>query len=129
MSYVEKAIAAIEEQQAKVKARSAQWMVGEQLKDICLREPRSAELIAQDLEVEKMSITEAEKKIKAFADSHKTGSFACVTPVEAEKILREFYGLPEPFEDGGAADRGEESQEDERRNSSARKVIDLDAFF
>ena len=129
MSIVEKAIAAIEEQQAKVKARSAQWMVGEQLKDICRREQASAELIEQDLQVKEMSITEAEKKIKAFADAHKTGNFACVTPVEAEKILREFYGLPEPFEDGGAADRGEESQEDERKNSAARKVIDLDAFL
>ena len=129
MSMVDKAIAMIEKQQEAVKPRSAQWMVGEQLKDICQREPHSAELIAQDLEVEKMSITEAEKKIKAFADANKTGNFACVTPVEAEKILREFYGLPEPFEDGGAADRGEESQEDERRNSSARKVLDLSDFF
>ena len=126
---VNKAIAAIEKQQAEVKARSPQWMVGEQLKDICRREPKSAELIAQDLTVKEMSITEAEKKIKAFADKHKTGNFACVTPIEAEKILREFYGLPEPFEDGGADDRGEENQEDERRNSGARKVIDLDAFF
>ena len=71
-------------------------MVGEQLKDICRREPRSAELLAQDLKVEAMSITEAEKKIKAFADGHKTGNFACVTPGEADNILREFYGLPEP---------------------------------
>ena len=90
----EQAIQAIEAQQAKVKERSPQWMVGEQLKDICRLEPRSAELIAQDLQVKKMSITEAEKKIKAFADAHKTGSFACVTPAEADRILREFYGLP-----------------------------------
>lgn len=90
----QKAIEAIEAQQAKVKDRSPQWMVGEQLKDICRVEPHSAELIAQDLENEAMSIVEAEKKIKAFADAHKTGSFSCVTPVEADRILREFYGLP-----------------------------------
>lgn len=89
-----KAIAALEAQQAKVKDRSPQWMVAEQLKDICRQEPRSAELIAQDLQVEAMSITEAEKKIKACADSHKTGNFSCVTPMEADHILREFYGLP-----------------------------------
>ncbi len=94
MSIQEQAIARLEDQQAKVKPRSPQWMVGEQLKDICRREPRSAELIAQDLENEAMSITEAEKKIKAFADKHKTGNFSCVTPAEAENILREFYGLP-----------------------------------
>lgn len=90
----EQAIQAIEAQQAKVKPRSPQWMVGEQLKDICRQEPRSAELIAQDLENEAMSITEAEKKIKAYADKHKTGNFSCVTPAEADSILREFYGLP-----------------------------------
>lgn len=88
------ALQAIEAQQAKVKERSPQWMVGEQLKDICRLEPSSAELIAQDLQVKEMGIVEAEKKINAFADAHKTGSFACVTPAEADRILREFYGLP-----------------------------------
>ena len=129
MSYVEKAIAAIEKQQAEVKERSAQWMVGEQLKDICRHEPGCAELIYQDLQVEKMSITEAEKKIKAFADKNKANGFACVTPVEADRILREFYGLPERFEDGGVPDRGEESQENENRNSGSRKVLDLADFL
>lgn len=70
-------------------------MVAEQLMDICRAEPICAALLDQDLDVEAMSITEAEKKIKAYADAHKTGSFACVTPVEAERILREFYGLPQ----------------------------------
>ena len=103
MSCVEKAIAAIEEQQAEVKARSAQWMVGEQLKDICRHEPGCAELIAEDLQVKEMSITEAEKKIKAFADKNKTGNFACVTPMRAERILREFYKVnwPEGARGGG----------------------------
>lgn len=129
MSYVEKAIAIIEEQQAKVQARSAQWMVGEQLKDICRHEPGCAELIYQDLQVKEMSITEAEKKIKEFADKNKTGNFACVTPMEAEGILRKFYGLPEPFQDGGAPERGEESQETENRNREERKVLDLADFL
>lgn len=96
MSMADRAIALLEEQQSKVQPRSPQWMVGEQLKDICRQEPQSAELIAQDLENAAMSITEAEKKIKAFADGHKTGNFSCVTPAEAESILREFYGLPAP---------------------------------
>ena len=96
MNYQAEAILALEAQQAKVKDRSPQWIVAEQLKDICRQEPQSAELVAQDLQVEAMSITEAEKKIKAFADGHKTGNFACVTPGEADNILREFYGLPEP---------------------------------
>ena len=93
---MERAIAMLEAQQAEVQPRSPQWMVGEQLKDICRHEPQCAELIAQDLENPAMSITEAEKKIKTFADGHKTGSFSCVTPAEADRILREFYGLPAP---------------------------------
>jgi hypothetical protein len=100
-NWTEMAVEAIEKQQKSVKERSAPWMVGEQLKDICRQEPASAELIAQDLETPAMSLTEAEKKIKAFADGHKTGSFACVTPIEAENILREFYGLPMPDASGG----------------------------
>lgn len=90
---IERAIEMLNEQQRNVKERSAPWMVAEQLKDICRREPESAELIAQDLDNPQMGIVQAEKKIKAFADGHKTGGFACVTPLEADKILREFYGL------------------------------------
>lgn len=111
------AVRKLREQQSKVKARSPQWMVAEQLIDICEHEPESAELIAKDLDVKELSITEAEKKIKAFADAHKTGSFACVTPTEAEEILRKFYGLPE---------RGAE-QEDEPETDG--KVIDLMDFL
>ena len=47
---IERAIAMLEEQQSKVRVRSPQWMVAEQLKDICRQEPHCAELIAQDLE-------------------------------------------------------------------------------
>lgn len=125
MSMMEQAIAAIEAQQKEVKERSPQWMVGEQLKDICRREPASAELIAQDLAVKEMSITEAEKKIKAFADKHKTGNFACVTPVEADKILREFYGLPIPAGDTSAPAVAKKSSEEK----SERKIVDLSAFL
>ena len=72
----DRAIALLNEQQSKVKERSAPWMVAEQLKDICRQEPDNAELIAQDLENPEMGIVQAEKKIKAFADAHKTGSFS-----------------------------------------------------
>lgn len=92
----ELAIQKLEQQQSMVNERSAPWMVAEQLKDICRRESRSAELISQDLDNPEMGIVQAEKKIKAFADAHKTGSFSCVTPSEAEEILREFYGLGAP---------------------------------
>lgn len=89
------AIEKLNAQQARVTPRSAPWMVAEQLKEICRNEPASAEIISQDLENPAMSITVAETKIKDFADKNKVGNFACVTPVEAEGILRKFYGLPE----------------------------------
>lgn len=113
---IERAIALLEEQQSKVQARSPQWMVGEQLKDICRQEPHCAELIAQDLENPAMSITEAEKKIKAFADGHKTGSFSCVPPAEADRILREFYGLPSP-------------EAEPERSGAGAQVLDLADFL
>ena len=103
---IERAMSMLEEQQSKVQARSPQWMVGEQLKDICRQEPHCAELIAQDLENPAMSITEAEKKIKAFSDAHKIGNFGCVTPAEADRILREFYGLPSPGDEQEAPSAG-----------------------
>lgn len=113
--WYERAKSKLEVQQSKVKPRSPQWMVGEQLKDICRQDPRSAELIAQDLENEAMSITEAEKKIKAYADSHKTGNFSCVTPMEADRILREFYGLPR--------------HDEVKPQAPAKKLVDLADFL
>ena len=98
---VETAIAKLREQQAKVAAHSAPWMVAQQLMDICRNEPACAELIAQNLDNEKMSIVEAEKKIKALADAHHKksgGNSAAVSPMEAEKALRKFYGLPKQGE-------------------------------
>lgn len=90
----QQAIAAIETQQVGIE-ETAPWMVGEQLKEICRAEPKSAELIAEDLQSEGMSLAEAEKKIKEYADGHRKGSCACVPPNVAEDILRKFYGLPE----------------------------------
>lgn len=80
--------------------RTAVWMVGEQLKDMLRAEPYLAEIVGQDLDVEDMSLAECEKKIKAFADKHKADGFSCVIPSEADRIIREFYGLPAP---GGAS--------------------------
>lgn len=84
----------ISAQQKGIK-NTAPWMVGEQLKDICRREPECAELVEKDLDVKGMGIVDCEKKIKEYADSHKKDRFACVPPNVAEGIIRKFYGLPE----------------------------------
>ena len=74
------------------------FMVGEQLKDICRADPACAEIVAADLQQEAMSIANCEKKIKALADKlgrEKQLQSVGVSPDTAEKIIRQFYGLPE----------------------------------
>ena len=102
---------------------TAPFMVGEQLKDICKSDARVAELILQDLDIPEMSITEAEKKIKAYADKHKTGNFSCVTPLVADGFLREFYGLHKPT--AGAAELGVAVSD----TTTQGKIIDLADFL
>lgn len=114
MTVIEK----IEAQQGKVKEGSAPWVVGEQLKEICEREPESAALLDKDLDVEEMSIVNAEKKIKAYADKHKTGNFSYVSPQKAEEILREFYGLP-----------GKDAKNTSTKEKKTTGVIDLNDFL
>ena len=89
----------IEEQQ-KGKEGTAVWMVGEQLKDICRREPACEALLMEDLRNPDMSLAKAERKIEEYARKNKKGGCGCCPPNEAERILREFYGLP----GAGAAD-------------------------
>ena len=84
----------IEEQQ-KGKENTAPWMVGEQLKDICRAEPACAAIVTEDLQNKDMSLEACEKRIKAWADKQpRKGKCVCVTPIVAEGIIREFYGLP-----------------------------------
>lgn len=77
------------------KERTAVWMVGEQLADIIRHDLSAQEIVSRDLDTAGMSLADCEKKIKAYADKHKTGNFACVVPSEAERIIREFYGIAE----------------------------------
>lgn len=114
MNYLDEAVKAITALQGK--ERTAVWMVGEQLKDMIREHPEWAELVAQDLKVKEMDLAACEKKIKAHADKHKTGSFACVTPVEAEEIICKFYGLKK---------RDDEPAKDKPKGKS----IDLADYF
>ena len=115
MSVIQDAIAAIEGQQPK--ERSAVWMVGEQLKDMVRGNESTAEILLTDLrENKEMTLAAAEKKIAERANKTKVGNCGCVTPAEAEDILREFFGLPER---GTAA-----APQTERR-----KVVDLADFL
>lgn len=90
MSKLSNAITKIEKQQPK--ERTAVWMVGEQLKDILRHEPHLAELVNQDLDQKALSLANCEKQIKAYADKHKTGNFACVIPVRRSGLSGSFMG-------------------------------------
>lgn len=88
--------------QQKGKEGYAAYGVGEQLKDICRTTPGAAELVLHDLDVEEMSIDKCEKKIKERADElhkKKGGSSVCVTPAEADGIIRKFYGILDNAQD------------------------------
>lgn len=74
------------------------YMVGQQLKDICRSDPACADIVAEDLQNKEMSIAACEKKIKAYADEIKAKKkvrSVGVSPEAAERIIRQFYGLPE----------------------------------
>ena len=94
----ENAVAKLREQQEKCEDSSPAWGVAEQLIDICSRESASAEIILPDLDNPEMDVVHAEKEIRKLADEkHKKSrsSCVCVTPKEAEGVLRKFYGLPD----------------------------------
>ena len=82
------------EAQQKGLEMTAPWMVGEQLKEICRREPDCAAIVAEDLQNKDMSLAACEKKIRAWANEHRKGNCAVVPPNVAEDIIRKFYGLP-----------------------------------
>ena len=84
--------------QQKGKEALPEFTVGEQLLDMARQPPEIAELLAQDLAVKEMGLSAAAAKIKEYADkNHKKGGekCVCVTPKEAETVLRAFYHLPE----------------------------------
>ena len=111
---ISKALAAIEAQQPK--ERSTVWMVGEQLKDLCREDEQAAEILLADLQNNpRMTLVAAEQKIAERARKNKVGSSGCVSPAEAEDILRAFFGLGA----AGEADVGRGSP----------KLIDLADFL
>ena len=117
------------EAQQKGKENTALWMVGEQLKDICRREPRAAELVDKDLDVKEMSIAECEKKIKAWADAHKKGSCAVVPPNVAEEIIRKFYGIPATKGGPSQSPAATALPDAGRAKSASSEIIDFTAFL
>ena len=84
------------EDQRKGHENEPMWMVGQQLLDIAAHEPAAVEILKQDLSVSGMGLKDAAGALKAYADKNRGGKREyCITPNVADKILRDFYKLPE----------------------------------
>ena len=120
----------ISELQEKLDPESCAFEIGEQLKDICRRDPACEAILLEDLQNPAMDLNAADKMLYDWGKKQAKGKGGYgISGRQAEKLLREFYGLPEQFVDSGAPDRGEESQETENRNREERKVLDLADFL
>ena len=111
----------IEKQQPK--EHTDVWAVGEQLKDILRRHPEAAEMVLQDLGKDKMRLPCCAAAIRKHADeiNKKTkASCVCITPMEAERIISEFYGI---------AETGGETAAAEPETPETDNVLRLEDFF
>ena len=107
-------------EQQKGHENEPRFMIGEQLKEIAEREPLSAELLERDLEIKEMNLEAAEKHFQEYADkNHGKAKAFCITPKVAERLLREFYGLPIP----------EENAPEKKEADSSAGYIDLSSFL
>lgn len=95
-TYKDTALRLISEQQASLGKQSVAYAIGEMLKEIAATGATAAELIAQDLEKENMSLAEAGKHLADAANKSANGSGSyAMTTEEAHGLLRKFYGIPE----------------------------------
>lgn len=109
---VEEAIKRINEQIEKSKDGNVR-SCGYQLTDIIKSTPGAAELVLRDLDRDGMSISDCEKKI--HEEWKKNNS---IDSRQADKVIREFYGIPETSEHAQAA-----------TVNKKHSIVDLDDFF
>ncbi len=69
--------------------------VVEMLVSIADTSATAAEIIAQDLRVKRMNVASAAKHLTDYARKHRNGSSYYMTPETAEKLLRDFYKIPD----------------------------------
>lgn len=112
------AIELIKEQQKKLRETDPAYMIGLQLIDMIREDTGIDRILTEDLQGDGMDLTACAAAMKKHADGIHTrekGSCVCIHPKEAEKVIRKFYGLPDPDErapEPPAADAGIMSLED-----------------
>ena len=82
------------------------YMIGMQLIDMAHDDERIIQILVEDLQAESMSLGKCADAMKQHADEiHRKehGSYVCIPPDEAEKVIRKFYGLPEREAEPAAA--------------------------
>lgn len=93
-----KAIELIEKQQSG-KDNSPAFVIGLHLIDMMKQDGRIEAILEEDLKNPEMSLEHCAKKLQEAADQiHRETkkNTVCLTPMQAEKIIRKFYGLPDP---------------------------------
>lgn len=110
----------IGELQAKLDPDSCAYEIGEQLKDICRRDPACVEILLEDLQNPDMGLAAADEMLYDWGKKQAKGKGGYgISGRQAEKLLREFYGLPEA---GAAAPAAETPR-------AESMVLDLSSFL
>ena len=97
-------------------AHSYLYQMGEQLKEICTKEPDSAEMVLQDMANTSMSLAAMEKKITADIRAKR---LQVVSPPEMEERIRDFYHLPK------TASVPQKPVEEKKAESAFLSIFDL----
>lgn len=85
----------IGELQAKLDPDSCAYEIGEQLKDICRRDPACEKILLEDLQNPDMGLAAADKMLYNWGKNQAKGKGGfSISGRKAEELLREFYGLP-----------------------------------
>lgn len=85
----------IEDLQGEFNPDSCAYEIGEQLKDICRRDPACEKILLEDLQNPAMGLVAADKMLYDWGKKQSQGKGGCgISGRKAEELLREFYGLP-----------------------------------
>ena len=92
----ESVIERIQAQQKKYQEDDLEYALAELMMDLCETEPQAAELIAQDIDKQEMTLEKCARHMEDYARKNKKGNSYGMNDRKARRIVREFYGIPAP---------------------------------